>query len=450
MTQPTASSIPAQAGEPKSSLRYGWYVVAVLTVIYMFSFVDRQILSLLVPQIKRDLGVSDTQIGLLQGLAFALFYTFMGLPLGRMIDTYNRRNLVTVCIVVWSIFTAGCAATKSFLSLFLARIGVGVGEAGLNPAAFSLMADYFPRERMGAAVSVYYMGLFFGSSLALVVSGVTVETLARTPMLTLPILGSIVSWRVTFLIVGLPGLVFALLLRTVREPLRRGLLLGADGRPARPGFAETFAQIRLRWQSFAGITAGMIFQATANYAVNAWLPVYFLRVHGWTQAQTGKVVAALLILFACSGMYLGGRLSDRLQKRGVLDAPLRVGVASGAGMLLFLAPATAVSDLHWAIALLAPGLFFMAVAMGTAVAALQVIFPNQSRGQVGAMFLFCLNLGGLTLGPLMPGLLDDRLFHNENMIGASLAITVAGAAVLMLVLMAATCRPYRRHAQETC
>lgn len=445
MAQPATSTPPAQ----RTSLLYGWYVVAVLTAIYMVSFVDRQILGLLVPSIKRDLGVSDTQIGMLQGPAFALFYTFVGIPMGRFVDSFNRSRLVAVSIVLWSAFTSSCAATKSFFSLFLARIGVGVGEAGLNPSAFSLISDYFPKERMGAAISVYYMGLFFGSSLAAVVSGVTMDALAQTPTLTVPVLGTIASWRVTFLMVGLPGVLFALLALTIREPQRKNLLRDAEGRPVRVSFSETFRQIRLKGKSFAGISIGMALQAACNYGVGAWLPTYFIRVHGWKLGQTGKTIALIQIVFACSGMYLGGRLSDRLQKRGVSDAALRMGVASAAGMLVFLAPATIMPTLPLALAFLAPGIFFMALAMGTAVAALQVIFPNQARGQVGAMFLLILNLGGLTIGPVLPGLLNDRVFHNGNMIGYSLSITIALSAAGMLVLLWETCRAYRRHASET-
>lgn len=409
----------------------------------MLSFVDRQILAFLVGPIERDFGVTDTRMGLLQGLAFALFYTFMGLPLGRIVDTSNRRRLVSICILVWSLFTAGCAATKSFISLFLARIGVGVGEAGLGPAAYSLISDYFPRERMGAAISVYYFGLFWGSALASLVGGVTLDALARTPLLTVPVLGTIASWRIIFLIVGLPGLLFALLAYTIREPLRRNLLLTAEGLPAKATFRETIVQIRLRWQSMAGISVGMACQSMTTYAVTAWAPTYFVRVYGWNLARTGKVLAFILVVFACSGMYVGGILSDRWQKRGISDAPLKTGVMSAAGMIAFLVPATIMPGIEWTLAFFVTGVFFMAFAMGSMVAALQVIFPNQARGQVGALFLFVLNLGGLTLGPFLPGYFNDHLFHNPRMIGDSLALTVVIAAFLMLILLAATRKPYR-------
>ena len=450
--QAAESSTPADpkkqdAGKETPSLRYAWFVLLVLTLMYMLSFVDRQILSLLVPSIKRDLGVSDTQIGLLQGLAFALFYTFMGLPIGRLADNCNRRNVIAASVMVWSIFTATCAATKSFFTLFLARIGVGIGEAGLSPGAYSLIADYFPKERIGTAISLYYFGLYFGSSLALLVGGIAVDALARTPLIAVPILGEIASWRVTFLIVGLPGLFVALLAFTIREPMRRNLLRTRDGQPVKTSFQDAFKQMGLRWQSMVGIPVGMIFQSTCNYAVTSWVPTYFLRIHGWTAARTGKALAVIMITFACAGMYVGGLLSDRWQKKGVADGPIRVALISAIGIFFFLTPATVLPDARLTLGFLAVGMFLMSFPMGTSVAALQIIFPNQVRGQVAAVFLFFLNLGGLTMGPLLPGLFNDRLFYNENMIGVSLSLTIGGASILMLLVFLATLRPYRRHYQ---
>jgi MFS family permease len=431
--------------ERKTSTRYAWWVVLVLTGMYMFSFVDRQILSLLVPSIKRELGVSDTKIGLLQGLAFAIFYTFMGLPLGRLVDRYNRRNVIVVSVMVWSVFTSACAAAKGYASLFFTRIGVGIGEAGLSPAAYSLISDYFPKERMGTAISVFYFGLYLGSSLALLVGGMAVDALARTPVITVPILGAISSWRVTFLIVGLPGLLFALLAFTIREPLRRNLLLTAEGLPVQTSFREALIQMRVRWQSVVGIPVGMVFQSTCYFAVSNWAPIYFLRVHGWTAAHTGKVLALVMILFACPGMYVGGMLSDRWQKRGIAEGPIRVALISAVGIFFFLTPATIVSNAQWTLILLAIGMFLMSFPMGTSVAALQLIFPNQVRGQVSALFLFVLNLGGMTMGPLLPGVFNDYLFHSEQMVGVSLALTILGASILMMLVFLATVRPYRIH-----
>ena len=442
----TASDRPVSAEtEGTPSLGYAWWVVIALTAVYTLSFVDRTILGLLVPSIKRDLGVSDTQIGLLQGLAFSLFYTLMGLPIGRLADRWNRRNLIVAGILVWSFFTTISSVAKSFLTLFLTRIGVGVGEASLSPAGYSMLSDYFPKQKLGAAISVFYMGVFIGSSLAMLVGGTTVDMLARTPFVTVPVLGTMASWRLTFVIVGLPGILFALLAWTIREPIRRNLLAAADGRPTQLSFGETVAQVRLRWQSVAGISLGMVCQGTITYGLLAWIPTFFQRVHHWTPGQSGRALAAILLTFGCLGMYLGGRLSDYWQKRGVPEGPLKVAVISAIGTLLLMPISLLLPKPEWTLAMLAPALFFDALAMGTSAAALQHIFPNQVRGQVSALYLFLLNLGGGSLGPLLPGLLNDHWFHDPNMVGYSLAITITIGAVGMLIAIRSTYGSYRRH-----
>src|SRR5689334_10229993 len=438
-----ASALSGSDATPSAG--YAWWVVIALTAIYTLSFVDRTILGLLVPSIKRDLAVSDTEIGVLQGLAFSVFYTLMGLPLGRVADRWNRRNLIVAGILVWSFFTTMSSVAKSFVLLFLTRIGVGVGEASLSPAGYSMLSDYFPKQKLGTAISVFYMGVFIGSALAQLVGGTTIDMLARTPFVTVPVLGTMASWRLTFVIVGLPGVLFAILAWTIREPVRRNLLASADGRPTQLSFSEGVAQIRMRWQSVAGISLAMVCQGMVTYALLAWIPTFFQRVHHWSPGQSGRALAAILLTFGCAGMYFGGRLSDYWQKRGIPEGPLRVAVISAIGTLPLMPAATQVSSPQWTLTLLAPALFFDALAMGTSTAALQHIFPNQVRGQVSALYLFLLNLGGGSLGPLLPGLFNDRLFHDPNRVGYSLAITVAIGAVGMLIAITSTFGAYRTH-----
>jgi MFS family permease len=222
-------------------------------------------------------------------------------------------------------------------------------------------------------------------------------------------------------------------------------MLAPDGKAVKTSFREAFLQMRLRWQSVIGISAGMIFQSTANYAISSWAPTYFQRIHGWTAGQTGRALAVIMIVFACSGMYLGGFLSDRWVKKGISDGPIRVALISAVGIFLFLTPAMLVADARLTLILMAIGMFLLSFPMGVSVASLQVIFPNQVRGQVAALFLFFLNLGGLTMGPGIPGLLNDYVFHNERMIGTSMSLTVGAASILMLLTFLATMRPYRSH-----
>jgi MFS family permease len=414
-----------------ASLKYAWYVAIVLMICNTLSFIDRQILGLLVTPIKLELGISDTRIGLLQGLAFGVFYTLLGLPMGRIVDSGNRRNLVAAGIFLWSLMTAACASARGFWTLFLARMGVGVGEATLSPSAFSLLSDYFPKERLGTALSVFSMGVFFGSGLALIVGGL--------------IIGAVGSWRLTFLIVGLPGLLVALLALMIKEPQRKNLLLRAGGEASKLSLAEVIAQVSLRWQSVVGICLAFAFQALCNYAQQAWLPTFFVRVHGWTLRQAGLTLGVISLITGLLGAYLGGVLCDRWQRRGVAEAPLRVGVLATVCAGVFFSLAMAAPALKPQLVLLVPAFFFLAMPIGSVYASLQLILPNQVRGQIGALQVFTLNLGGLILGPFLPGFFNDYLFRDAQMVGWSLALTVGLASLLSAVLFYATWRPYRMH-----
>jgi MFS family permease len=411
---------------------------------YTLSFVDRQILSLLVGPIKRDLAISDTRMGLLLGFAFAIFYTFAGLPIGRIVDTYGRRNPIAAGIFLWSIMTALCSATRSYWTLFLARIGVGVGEATLSPAAFSLISDYFPAEKLGLAISFYTMGIFFGSGVALAVGGTVVDAVMHMPALHVPILGTIATWRLSFLLVGIPGLLVALLVYTVREPLRKNVLRDSAGAVAHLGVLDMLRQISRRWQSFWGMAIGMVFQSLASYAFLSWAPTFFQRIHGWTAGQAGRALGILVLSFGCLGMYVGGSLCDRWLRRRVAEGPLKVATLSAIGAGAFLGLAMMMPSPFVALALMGPGLFFQAMPIGTVYAGVQLIFPNQIRGQVSALFMFILNLGGIGLGPLIPGLLNDHLFKNERMLGPSVSISIVFASLCMLIIFPLTYRHYRR------
>jgi len=420
-------AVNAEAAAAKE-MRYAWYVALVLMLCNTLSFIDRQILGLLVTPIKVDLGISDTGIGLLQGLAFGIFYTLLGLPMGRIVDRGNRRNLVTAGISLWSVMTGACAAASGFWTLFLARMGVGVGEATLSPSAFSLISDYFPKERLGSALSVFSMGVFFGSGSALIIGGL--------------VIGAVGSWRFTFLIFGLPGLLAGLMALTIKEPTRKHLL---SDKGSKLTLGEVFEQVRIRWQSVVGICLAFAFQAMCNYAQQAWLPTYFVRTHGWQLRQAGLTLGVISLGTGLMGAYFGGSLCDRWQQLRKTDAPLRVAVLATACAGLFFTLAIALTDLKLQIAFLVPAFFFLAMPIGSAYASLQLILPNQVRGQIGALQVFTLNLVGLILGPFLPGFFNDYLFKDPLMVGWSLALTVGLASLISALLFRATWRPYREH-----
>jgi len=436
-------SVASEAAPAFPSRRIAWYMVFVLMVCYTLSYADRQILAFLVGPLKQDLHISDTQVGLLQGAAFALIYTVCGLPMGALADRFSRRNIVAAGVVVWSLMTSLSSITRSFVTLGAARMGVGIGEATLTPCAFSMITDSFPKERLGTALSVYTMGIQLGSGLALIIGGVVAQAVIHMPPVMLPLIGPMAAWRLTFLIVGIPGLLVALLLLTIREPARRSLLLNSAGVAASLSIPEALAQIRTRWRSAAGISLMISCQATCNYALLAWGPAFFERLHHWPKDRTGLVLGLTTLGCGCIGLLTGGRLSDRWQGGGVADAPLRVGLISLAGLLVTLAPATLLPEAGWTVALLIPAVFFIGLPIGSGYAAVQLIFPNQTRGLVSAIVIFAVALIGLGFGALLPGLLNDHLFHDERMIGVSMTITVTAASVVGILAGLTSLAPYR-------
>jgi MFS family permease len=208
----------------QSSLRYAWYVVGLLTLANISSFLDRQILALLVVPIKRDLHLSDTKVSLLMGLSFALFYTVFGIILSRLADSSNRRNIIIAGITIWSLLTALCSGVKNYSQFFLARMGVGIGEATLSPSAYSIISDYFPKRKLGMALSVFSMGIFLGSGIALAIGSGIISSLPTEGKIIVPLFGEIYHWQKLFLLIGLPGIAISLLMLTIKEPVRKGIL----------------------------------------------------------------------------------------------------------------------------------------------------------------------------------------------------------------------------------
>ena len=426
---------------------YAWYTVAVLTVCYTLSFIDRQILSLLVGPIKAEFNASDTQVGLLGGLAFSLFYTIVSLPAGRLVDRFNRRNIIAGGVFFWSLMTAACSVAMGYPGLFLARMGVGVGEATLAPAAVSMISDTFPNEKLGAAMSLYGVGIYLGSGLALLVGGLVVQLVTQTDTLTLPVFGEIASWRATFLVTGVPGLLVALWVLTLREPARRKALVAADGAVVRLTIAETLIEIGKRRVPVASIALGLMFQAVALYAFMLWSPGVLQRSFDWSPQQTGLVMGLVVLFGGSFGMLMGGRLSDRGLVAGRRDAALRIATFSSIfGTVAFV-------GLLWAqgvsaaatVAVFGLGVVLLAMPAGSCYAASQMVLPNQVRGQALALILFVANLGGLTVGPLLPGLLNDYVFRSESALGLSLGITLSISTLLAALSFGWGRSEYRRH-----
>lgn len=423
---------------------YAWYVVGVLTLAYTFSFIDRQILSLLVEPIRHDLQLTDTQIGLLQGLAFAIFYTTLGVPFGRLADRTSRRAIICGGILVWSAMTAACGLARSFGVLFGFRVGVGVGEAALNPAAYSLITDYFPRDQVTRAIAVYTGGSFLGAGLALIIGGAVIDLVAGIGSVTLPVLGDLRPWQVAFVAVGVPGVAVAALMLTIREPARRGLIRSSGGAQAGVAIPEIVAFLKSHRAAYGFHFAGFSAIVLLAYANLAWVPTYFTRTFGWTAGEVGLRYGLVILIFGTAGVVSGGWLADLLRRRGYRDANLRLVVITSLALLPLGVASTLMPESWMALALSAPAAYLWAVPMGVAPAALQPITPNQMRAQISALYLLTITLVGLGVGPLLVALLTDRVFGDPQGIKYSLAIVSAGAAPLAALLLRLGMPAYRR------
>jgi MFS family permease len=430
-------------------------VVGVLTFVYIFSFIDRQILNLLVRPIRRDLGISDTQMSLLMGFSFALFYTFFGIPLGRLADSRSRRTIIAAGFAVWSLFTAGCGIARNFAQMLMMRIGVGIGEAALSPAAYSIIADYFPPKRRATALSVYSMGIYIGSGIAFIVGGIVAGVAAKQEEWILPLVGATRPWQVVFFIVGLPGIFLALLMYTVKEPLRRGMRLAktADGKTqvAQTPLSEVVAYLSQNWKTFLCHNVGFALLSFSSYGSSAWIPTFFVRNHGWTEATAGQVYGWIVTIASTLGIVAGGRLADWMAERGYRDATMRVGLIVAlawfpSGMLYPL-----VSDATLAAWLIVPSAFFASAPFGVAPAAIQQMMPNPMRGQASAIYLFVVNLIGLGLGPTAVAMTTDYIFQDDNAVRYSLLLVATLAHVATALLLWAGIKPFQRsldHLQE--
>ena len=422
---------------------YAWYVIAVLLVAYTFSFVDRQIMSLLVGPVRSDLNISDTQFSLLHGLAFGLFYTLMGLPLGRVADRGSRRMIMALGIAAWSVMTAVCGLARNFWQLFLARIGVGIGEAALSPAAYSLIADYFPPSKLGRAIGTYSMGVYLGAGLAYIIGGLVINLVSTVPEVSVPLIGTMRSWQVTFLAVGLPGLLVALLVLTVREPIRRGLLL-RDGAVAPDiSIPEMFRFLWDKRRIFVAHFVGFSLLALLFNAVTAWAPTFFIRKFDYTAPEIGLALGSIILVFGSSGIVVGGWFGDYLRARGYRDAPMRGAAIGAIALAPFAATATLVNNPIVSLAIFCPLMFFSSFPFGLAAAGLQMVTPNQMRGQVSAMYLFAVNLLGIAWGPTIAAVLTDYVFKNDMMVGHSMAIVSGLAAPLAAIVLFTSFKPFR-------
>lgn len=425
---------------------YAWYVVGVLLIAYVLAFIDREVMALLVHDIEATLQISDTQMSLLLGGAFAIFYTFCGAGIAWLADRGNRRLLIISGVTLWSVMTCSCGMATSYWPLFFSRVGVGAGEGALNPPALSIMKDYFPPDRLGRAIGLYSAGVSAGSGVAYILGGTLYPWLKAAGSRSFPLVGTLEPWQQMFFIVGLPGVLVALLLTTIREPVRReslGRVVAAD--PAT--LLETLRFVGARWRAYVVLFLALSVLAIMAYGIGFWIPECLRRTYHLSDAEFGywvKMRGVMTIVFGFIGVMSGGWLSDYLQRRHD-DGYLRVCIIAYVflavgyvGFTLMPTPALAVGIL--AIAFIGGG---APTAAGSA--AVVSLAPARMRAQIVALYYFTLNFVGFMVGPTAVALLTDHVFHDRNMLRWSLAI-VAGVSVTLGLIALLWNRPHFRAA----
>lgn len=422
-----------------------WITVAVLVAAYATAFVDRQILTLLVEPVRRDLGISDTQFSLLSGLAFTFFYTIMGIPLAWLADRSSRRNLIGISIAVWSLMTAACGMAGSFLTLFLARIGVGIGEAGLSPAAYSMIADSFPPSRRAKALSVYSMGSTAGVGLALLIGGAVVQWALTAPPVELPLVGTIRSWQLAFFIVSLPGPFLILAMAALREPQRQSAATATAGDTLK---APLWPFLRRRWAVFSLLAAGYSLIGVSVAAYLTWTPAFLMRVHDWPIGQIGTVLGVILLVFSTGGALAGGWWVDTMAAAGRRDAVLRVGIIGGSLAIPFAVGAPFAPTGEMASLMIAGMFLAFGLTQSLPAVSFQAIAPNRLRARSMALYLLIGNIVAFTIGPTGVALISDHLLKEPDKIGVAVAIVSAIMVPLGVACLALARAGYVRAAAE--
>ena len=426
-------------GEPDAGWR-AWGTLLLLMLLFTSSFVDRTVISLLIGPIRGDLQISDTEVSLLSGLAFALLYTTLGVPFGWLADWRSRRLLIAAGAATWSLMTAMCGLAQSFWQLFAARMGVGVGEASLSPAAYSLISDTFPRRQMARAMGVYNMGNSIGSGLALIFAGALIALIEDLPPLSMPIVGQLKSWQTVFILVALPGLLLAGLMLLVTEPPRRGTAI-AEGGKAQADFGATLSYLWRRRAVYGGIFLSLSLLSIVNFSYFAWIPTHFIRSYGWAAADVGQRFGAAVLVFGTTGALLGGVLADGLLQKGIRAAYLRVALIASLGIWPLGVAAPLMPDGWWSLALFC-GWVLLGASLSVSVGSLQLITPNQFRGQATALLFVCSAVTGYGLGPTAVAMITDFVFGREEALRYSMAIVSAAATPAAALILWRTQRPY--------
>ena len=444
--QPRSSALPDDVPSVGPAWR-AWYTVGVLTLLYMLAMLDRSVLSLLVVPIKRDFGVNDVQLSLLLGLSFAIFYSLLTIPAGYLVDRVSRRTLVGTSVLLWSAMTVSAGAARSFGQLFVARMGVGIGEAGISPAAFSLIRNSLPARQHGRAFSIYALGPVLGNAGAFMLGGLLLSAAANGAFAGVPVLASLRPWQTVLVVVGLAGVPLALLAATLHEPAR----VSARAEGAGATFGDTFRHIHAHGRRYACIIGFAVSLNMVAAAYSAWTPTIFARNFALEPAAIAFRIGAINLAFAPLGLLLIGMSIDRLAHRGARDAAARIGLFTSAAVLVIGTMLPLARSVTAGFVLLALLQLVMASFYTVAATLLAAGTPVRLIGKLTALYLAFVGILAQSLGPLAAAYLGQHLFSGRNALGSGVSLTVLVFATLgigFLVLLIFSKRPDERASQS--
>lgn len=427
------------AGYP--SAIYAWYVVFVLYLLYALSFIDRGIIEFLVDPIRADLEINDFYFALLKTLSFTVLYTIMGIPLGRFADSRTRRGQLAAGIALWCTMTVLCGKANGYWSLFFARTGVGIGEACLVPCAYSLIADYFSREKRSLPLAVFSSGIMFGTFASSIIGGFVSQYAFDLGPTTIPLMGYVKPWQLSFVIVGLPGFLFVLSMMSIKEPSRKEKSGEAD-------FKATFLYLLKHWKTYGSIIGGTTFGAMTNGAILGWLIPWFSRRYEWNNIQIGSYLGTYTLIFGSLGTFVSGALANRYISKGKKAVYIKLMMAAEALVIIPILLAHAVDNPYWVIWCVGGVIFFGGVSSSLGPASLQTITPNEMRGQVTAICFLILGLVALNVGQAAVGWLTSYVFVDDLMVRSSAVIVGFIASVLGVITLRMGLRAYEHTAGE--
>jgi len=440
------SDAHAVAEAPYPPPAVGWYATGMLAFLYWLSVLDRYIISLLVDPIKNDLGLTDVQFGMLQGIAFMGSFTIFGLIFGALADRLSRRWVIYMGVSVWSFATLLCGVAQNFWHLMMARVGVGAGEAALNPCATSMIADLFPRHKLTSAMAIYSIGATVGSGTALIVGGAIVHLVTHMGEIVLPVVGRIPPWQMVFFIVGIPGMLLALTIFTVPEPVRRGRRVVNERRAWYGSYLELMRFAALYPRFFACHYIGFTLLAAVVTGLNAWYAAHMIRSFGWGAGRVGLILGATLMAAGVLGKILCGRVVDAMYRRGYRDAQLRWMI----GCIVIGTPLGLIgttSGNPW-VFIGCVGVFVTLLAgmAACAMAALNLITPNQLRGTGVAVYATIGALIGGSGGAYAVAAISQYVFHGDathSTLGLGMAVLIGVCCPLAAIVLWFGLRPMR-------